>query len=80
MTPFVTTKTTRAINSTVDGFCPGGALMSVVTRGGRFAQVGLTIGARYRHAESGHFSKDTLKDLIGILQEIHDAMGVSDNV
>lgn len=65
---FTTKKVVDAIN--VDG--PGGCYMSFEEDFG--GMYNLVIGARYENRCASLFTKDSIKELIDILQEIHDTL------
>lgn len=68
----VTTSTETKINYVVDEAGPGGVYMSVQPDG--FYGLQMVIGARWDKRCAYFFCKETLAELIGNLQEIHDLM------
>lgn len=73
MPEFVKTEiiTKKTINEVVDGRLPNGTLVSVRQTG---PCVQLTIGASFENREGYWFTKNSLADLIKVLQDIHEAM------
>ena len=68
----VTTSNETKINYAVDESGPGGVYMSV--QPDEFYGLQMVIGARWDKRGAYFFSKETLAELIGNLQEIHDLM------
>lgn len=57
----------------IDGDLPNSAFISVVPDG-EIPLIDIVIGAEYKDRCSCRFSKNSVKELINILQEIHDVM------
>jgi len=64
--------TEKRVNTVIDGVGPGYTLMSVIPYGGDC--VDITIGAKRKNRCGPSFCKETLRELIQILEEIHEAM------
>lgn len=73
MQDFVKKVTKTTIIKTIDAVGPSGALVSIIPFENNKA-INLVIGAKYRDAYAPSFSKEGLKELILILQEVHDAL------
>ena len=73
MTEFVKTETItkKTINTVIDGDTLNFAYMSVVPDGDI---LDLVIGAKYEDRVACAFSKNSLAELIRVLQDIHEAM------
>jgi len=64
--------TKTVINSVVDGYLSNYAGISVVSTEPELVE--LVIGSRYVDREACTFTKDSVAELIEVLQEIHDVM------
>lgn len=71
MSEFVTTKTIKVINEVTDGHLSNHALISIVPY---TTSVSVVVGAMRKDNCASCFSKKSLRELIGVLQEVYDAM------
>lgn len=73
MQKFVKKVTETIILETIDGAGPDGSIVSIVPAK-KGNHVELVIGSMYINAYAPAFTKGGLRELIYILQEVHDAM------
>jgi hypothetical protein len=70
--PFVKTVTTKKIVDAINVDGPGGCYMSFEEHNGGIYN--LVIGAKYEDRCAALFNRRSIKELIDILQEIHDTL------
>lgn len=73
MNSFVKTQTTTTILETRNGVGPDRTYVSIVPSCNN-RKIDLVIGAYFSDRVASSFSKESLGELIKILQEVHDAM------
>lgn len=71
--PFVKTVATKKIIDAINTDGPDSCYMSF-TEYNKGSSYELVIGAKYEHRCAARFSKEGIKELIDILQEIHDTL------
>ena len=71
MSKFVETVMKKTLVDVIDGDGPNNTFMSLKQSG---KAINLVIGARYEDRWASWLGKESLQELINVLQEIHDAM------